>query len=33
MRYVRHHRGRARKLLDLWEAEPTRADEVCGSPS
>ena len=30
MRYVRHHRGRARKLLDLWEAEPTRADEVCG---
>jgi hypothetical protein len=30
MRYVRHHRGRARKLLDLWESEPTRVDEVCG---
>jgi hypothetical protein len=30
MRYVQHHRGRARKLLDLWESEPTRPDEFCG---
>jgi hypothetical protein len=30
MRYVQHHRGRAHKLLDLWESEPTRADEFCG---
>jgi hypothetical protein len=30
MRYVQHHRGRARKLLDHWESEPTRADEFCG---